>query len=51
MNTTIKVLICIALPLLGTLLGAATVFFLKGAMSGRLQKALPGFAAGVMYAA
>ena len=51
MNTTIKVLICIALPLLGTLLGAATVFFLKGAMSDRLQKALLGFASGVMIAA
>ena len=51
MNTTIKVLICIALPLLGTLLGAATVFFLKGAMSDHLQKALLGFAAGVMIAA
>lgn len=51
MNTTIKVMICIALPLLGTLLGAATVFFLKGAMSDRLQKALLGFAAGVMIAA
>lgn len=51
MNMTIKVLICIALPLLGTLLGAATVFFLKGAMSDRLQKALLGFAAGVMIAA
>ena len=51
MNTTIKVLICIALPLLGTLLGAAKVFFLKGAMSDRLQKALLGFAAGVMIAA
>ena len=51
MNTTIKVLICIALPLLGTLLGAATFFFLKGAMSDRLQKALLGFAAGVMIAA
>lgn len=51
MNTTIKVLICIALPLLGTLLGAATVFFLKGTMSDRLQKALLGFASGVMIAA
>ena len=51
MNTTIKVLICIALPLLGTLLGAATVFLLKGAMSDRLQKALLGFASGVMIAA
>ena len=51
MNTTIKVLICIAPPLLGTLLGAATVFFLKDAMSDRLQKALLGFAAGVMIAA
>ena len=36
---------------LGTLLGAATVFFLKGAMNQRLQKLLLGFAAGVMIAA
>ena len=51
MSATVKVLICIALPFLGTLLGAATVFFLKGAMNQRLQKLLLGFAAGVMIAA
>ena len=41
----------IFLPLLGTVLGAACVFFLKDAMSDRLQRSLSGFAAGVMVAA
>lgn len=39
------------LPFLGTVLGSACVFFLKNAMSDRLQRALSGFAAGVMVAA
>ena len=39
------------LPFLGTALGSACVFFLRGAMSDRLQRALSGFAAGVMVAA
>jgi len=39
------------LPFLGTTLGAAMVFFLRGAMSDRLRKLLLGFAAGVMIAA
>ncbi len=39
------------IPFLGTSLGAACVFFLKKEMSPRLQKALSGFAAGVMVAA
>ncbi len=39
------------LPLLGTSLGAAMVFFLKKEVSPRLEKALLGFAAGVMIAA
>ncbi len=51
MNTTVKVLLCIALPLCGTLLGAATVFFIKGQMNPKLQKAMLGFASGVMIAA
>ncbi len=38
-------------PFLGTVLGAATVFFLKGALHRSLQRALTGFAAGVMTAA
>ena len=39
------------IPLLGTMLGAAFVFLMKGAMSLRLQKSLLGFASGVMVAA
>ena len=39
------------IPLLGTMLGAAFVFFMKNEMSPRLQKSLLGFASGVMVAA
>ena len=39
------------LPLLGTMLGSAFVFFMQDAMSMRLQKTLLGFASGVMVAA
>ncbi len=39
------------IPLAGTMLGAAFVFFIKKEMSARLQKALLGFASGVMVAA
>ena len=41
----------ILLPFLGTSLGAAMVFFLKKQISFSVQKALTGFAAGVMVAA
>ena len=41
----------IFLPFLGTALGAACVFFLRGGMGRTLQRALTGFAAGVMTAA
>ena len=41
----------IFLPLLGTTLGAAGVFFLKGQMHPNLQRGFSGFAAGVMVAA
>ncbi len=51
MNDTIKILIGVIIPFLGTILGAGTVFFFKGEMSARLQKALLGFASGVMIAA
>ena len=47
MGITIGLLI----PLLGTMLGAAFVFFMKKDMSARLQKSLLGFASGVMVAA
>ncbi|WP_027455628.1 ZIP family metal transporter [Xylanibacter brevis] len=39
------------LPLLGTMIGSAFVFFMKEEMSVRLQKSLLGFASGVMVAA
>ncbi len=39
------------IPLLGTMLGAAFVFFMKDEMSPRVQKSLLGFASGVMVAA
>ena len=42
----IEVLSAIFLPFLGTTLGAAGVFFLKGEMNKTLQRALMGFAAG-----
>ena len=41
----------IFLPFLGTTAGAACVFFLKGAMPRPFERALTGFAAGVMVAA
>ncbi len=41
----------VALPFLGTVLGSAFVFFLKGQMHRTLQRALSGFASGVMVAA
>jgi len=44
-------LLGLIIPLLGTMLGAAFVFFMKDDMSHRLQKSLLGFASGVMVAA
>lgn len=41
----------ILIPFLGTTLGAACVFFLKNTLSDLVQRALTGFAAGVMVAA
>ena len=41
----------ITLPFIGTALGAACVFLMKKSMAPLLQKALTGFAAGVMVAA
>lgn len=41
----------ILIPFLGTTLGAACVFFMKKSLSEQVQKALTGFAAGVMVAA
>ena len=41
----------ILIPFLGTSLGAACVFFMRKTLSERVQRALTGFAAGVMVAA
>ena len=48
---TTEILTIILLPFLGTTLGAACVFFMKGEMNQNLQRALMGFAAGGMIAA
>lgn len=45
------VILGVAIPFVGTTLGAGMVFFMKGEMHVRLQKLLLGFAAGVMIAA
>lgn len=48
MNGTI---IGLLIPLMGTVLGSASVFFMRKEMPEQLQKALLGFASGVMVAA
>ncbi len=48
MEETIRGLL---IPFLGTTLGASCVFFMRGAMNRMVQRALTGFAAGVMVAA
>jgi len=48
---TLEIFRGIMIPFLGTALGAACVFFMKNAMHTLLQKALTGFAGGVMVAA
>lgn len=45
------VILGIMIPFVGTTLGAACVFFMKGEMKPLLQKSLLGFASGVMVAA
>ena len=46
-----EVILAIILPFLGTCLGSGFVYLLKGEMGRGLQRALTGFAAGVMVAA
>ena len=48
---TATIAIGLLIPLLGTMLGSAFVFFMKGNMPERVQKSLLGFASGVMVAA
>lgn len=46
-----QVIIGLLIPFLGTSLGAGLVYFMKNELSGKVQKSLAGFAAGVMVAA
>lgn len=46
-----QIISTVLFPFLGTTIGAAFVFFLKGSMNRNLQRTLSGFAAGVMVAA
>ena len=48
---SVETVSAVSLPFLGTVIGAAFVFFMKGAMNRRLQRILTGFASGVMVAA
>lgn len=48
---TLTIIICLLIPLLGTTLGSAMVFFLKKEINPKFQKILMGFASGVMLAA
>lgn len=48
---TIEMIRGILIPFFGTALGAACVFFMRGELRPMLQRALTGFAAGVMVAA
>ena len=47
----IEVIRGILIPFLGTSLGAACVFFMRGSIHQQVQRALIGFASGVMVAA
>ncbi len=46
-----KTILAVLIPFLGTTIGSAFVFFMKGSMNRTLQRSLTGFAAGVMVAA
>lgn len=51
MNDIEAILTALLVPFAGTALGSALVFFMKGAIPAKVQKALLGFASGVMVAA
>ncbi len=51
MSLTLNIAIGILIPFVGTTLGSAMVFFLKGDMTPFIKKLLLGFASGVMIAA
>lgn len=47
----LEIIFSVIIPFIGTILGSALVFVVKGKMSKNVQKAFSGFAAGVMIAA
>lgn len=47
----LEIVLGLLIPFLGTLIGASFVFFLKDKLNNKVQKALLGFASGVMIAA
>ncbi|MBR1531838.1 MAG: ZIP family metal transporter, partial [Eubacterium sp.] len=51
MEVSISVIFGILIPFIGTSIGAAFVFFMKKQLGRSVQRALTGFAAGVMTAA
>ena len=51
MSEPLLIALALLIPLAGTTLGSASVFFLKKQFNPKLQKALMGFASGVMIAA
>lgn len=51
MTLTTEFWLALCIPFLGTIIGSASVFFLKGQLNHSIQRALMGFAAGVMVAA
>lgn len=50
-NYLMEIFLGILIPFLGTSLGAACVFFMRKTLNDKVQRALTGFAAGVMVAA
>ena len=51
MSQTLPIIICLAIPFLGTTLGSSMVFLMENKINPKFQKLLLGFAAGVMMAA
>ena len=50
-NMSMKIFSGVWIPFVGTMFGAGCVFFMRGKMKPGIEKALNGFAAGVMVAA
>ena len=46
-----SIVLCLLIPFIGTLLGAATVFFIRDRINDKMEQLLLGFASGVMIAA